>query len=397
MVAGAARGTPDPSGIGHVGRRTVLGGTVLSALATLAGCTGEGEAADSGESASATRSAAPTTAADKALVWVSWPGYMDYTDDRSKSPTLDAFTSQTGIDVDYREDIDDNVEYVGSIEAALAGKRPVQADILTLTTWMAAKLARRGVFQPFGPIDGATVIPALARPEWDPDQKLSIPWQAGLTGIAYDARRVERAITSISEIFTRADLKGRLGVLSEYDDAIGMTLLGQGKDAATATPGDVEAAIGFLGDEKKRGQIQGFYGNDFVDELTSGRLAASIAWSGDVLQAQADNPYLKFVVPEEGLMIWADNLLVPAASTRSKLVTQLVDYYYQPQVAAKVAAWVNYICPVEGAQDAMQEIDPELASSPLIFPDSSVLDRAYQLPAAAGADELRAAFAKVAG
>ncbi|MGL5930671.1 MAG: polyamine ABC transporter substrate-binding protein [Dermatophilaceae bacterium] len=396
MVAGAARGTSGPPGIRQVGRRTVLGGTALSALAALAGCTGE-ESAAPNRSASATRSAAPTTAADKALVWVNWPGYMDYTEDRSKSPTLDAFTSKTGIEVDYREDIDDNVEYVESIEAALVGKRPVQADILTLTTWMAAKLARQGLFRPFGPVDGATVIPALARPEWDPDQKLSIPWQAGLTGIAYDARRVERAITSVGEIFTRSDLKGRLGILSEYDDAIGMTLLGQGKDAATATPGDVEAAIGFLGDEKKRGQIQGFYGNDFVDELTSGRLVASIAWSGDVLQAQADNPYLKFVVPEEGLMIWADNLLVPVASTRSTLVTQLVEYYYQPQVAAKLAAWVNYICPVEGARDAMQEIDPDLANSPLIFPDSTVLDRAYQLPAAAGSDELRAAFAKVAG
>ncbi|MGL5864269.1 MAG: polyamine ABC transporter substrate-binding protein [Dermatophilaceae bacterium] len=385
-----------PTHIRRVGRRSVLGGAALSALAALAGCTDE-ESTDQNPGASTSPEADTTAAADGELVWFSWPGYIDYSDDESKRPTLDAFMSKTGIKVDYREDIDDNVDYVNSIKGPLVAKKSVDADIITLTTWMAASLARQDLFRPFGPVEGAAIIPALARPDWDPEQKLSVPWQAGLTGIAYDARRVDRAITSIGEIFTRSDLKGRLGVLSEFDDSIGLTLLGQGKDAATATPGDVEAAVGFLGDEKKRGQIRGFYGNEFVEELASGRLVASMAWSGDVLQAQAENPYLKFVVPEEGLMIWADNLMMPAASTRSALVTQLVDYYYQPQVAAKVAAWVNYICPVEGARDAMQEIDPDLADNPLIFPDSSVLERTYQLPAAAGADELRAAFAKVVG
>ncbi|MGL4742894.1 MAG: polyamine ABC transporter substrate-binding protein [Dermatophilaceae bacterium] len=396
MIAGVARGTSAPPHVKQVGRRAVVGGAALSALAALAGCSDD-ESPESSGSASPTRSSAAADPADQSLVWSNWPGYMDYTDDEKKRPTLDTFVSQTGIEVDYREDIDDNVEYVDSIEADLMDKKPIDADVITLTTWMAAKLARRKVFRPFGPITSAAVIPALARPDWDPEQELSVPWQAGLTGIAYDARKVDRAITSIAEIFTRSDLKGRVGLLSEFDDTVGLTLLSQGTDAATATSNDVEAAIGFLGEQKERGQINGFFGNDFVDELASGRLAASLAWSGDVLQAQADNPYLKFVVPDEGLMIWADNLVVPAASTRAPLVAKLVEYYYQPRVAAKVAAWVNYICPVEGARDAMQGIDPDLAQSPLIFPDSSVLERTYQLSAAASADELRDAFDEVVG
>ena len=159
----------------------------------------------------------------------------------------------------------------------------------------------------------------------------------------------------------------------------------------------VDSAVDLLADQTKAGRFAGYFGNDFIDALGAGEVAACMAWSGDVLQAQLDNPYLKFVIPEEGLMIWSDSLIVPTASRQADAVARLAAYFYNPTVAAKVAAWVNYICPVVGAQEEMERIDPDLALSPLIFPDTTILDRSYQFTSLPTEDDqrLRSDFAAI--
>ena len=385
---------------GRVGRRAFLG---LAGVA-LAGCSGgdRGTTAPTATvtSASPTATSTFTTAAaeDRALVWATWPDYIDV-DEEGGRPTLAAFSAQSGIPVTYEEVIEDNEEYVASVRDALEAGEPIGADIVTLTTWMAATLVQEGLMQPFGPGESAArIIPALAAPAWDPEQAYSVPWQAGLTGIAYDARQVERAIGSVTELLAREDLRGRIGLLTDFSDTVGMALLARGVALASATETDVADAIASLREQQEQGAFVGFYGNEYLDALADGSVVASLAWSGDILQAQADNPYLKFVVPEEGLVIWADNLLVPAASAQAEAARALADYYYRPDVAAQVAAWVNYICPVVGAQEAMEALDPALAANPFIFPDRTILDRSYQLPPLPGGAESaqRAAFADLA-
>lgn len=385
---------------GRVGRRAFLG---LAGVA-LAGCSGgdRGTTAPTATvtSASPTATSTFTTAAaeDRALVWATWPDYIDV-DEEGGRPTLAAFSAQSGIPVTYEEVIEDNEEYVASVRDALEAGEPIGADIVTLTTWMAATLVQEGLMQPFGPGESAArIIPALAAPAWDPEQAYSVPWQAGLTGIAYDARQVERAIGSVTELLAREDLRGRIGLLTDFSDTVGMALLARGVALASATETDVADAIASLREQQEQGAFVGFYGNEYLDALADGSVVASLAWSGDILQAQADNPYLKFVVPEEGLVIWADNLLVPAASAQAEAARALADYYYRPDVAAQVAAWVNYICPVVGAQEAMEALDPDLAANPFIFPDRTILDRSYQLPPLPGGAESaqRAAFADLA-
>lgn len=382
----------------RVGRRALLG----AAAAALAACSGDPEA-DPTTTATTTASPGPTfgTAApeDRALVWATWPDYIDVDDDGGR-PTLAAFTASAGIPVAYEEIIEDNDEYVDSVRSQLEGREPIGADIVTLTTWMAANLVQDGLMQPFGPGESAArIIPALAAPSWDPEQAYSVPWQAGLTGIAYDAREVDRAIGSVSELFTREDLRGRVGLLKDFSDTVGLALLARGISLAGASESDVAEVIADLGEQQEQGVFAGFYGNEYLDALADGSVTACLAWSGDILQAQVDNPYLKFVVPEEGLVIWADNLLVPAGSVQAEAARLLADYFYRPDVAATVAAWVNYICPVVGAQEAMEALDPTLAANPLIFPDRSILDRSFQLPPLPGEAEetQRAAFAEIAG
>ena len=388
--------TPRPGR--RVGRRALLG----AAAAALTACSGDPEDAPT-PSGTTTASPAPTfaTAApqDRALVWATWPDYIDVDDDGGR-PTLAAFTASSGIPVTYEEVIEDNEEYVASIRAQLDAREPIGADIVTLTTWMAASLVQDGLMQPFGPGESAArVIPALAAPSWDPDQAFSVPWQAGLTGIAYDARQVDRAIGSVSELFTREDLHGKVGLLKDFSDTVGLALLTRGISLAGAGESDVAEVIADLGEQDEQGMFAGFFGNEYLDALADGSVTACLAWSGDILQAQVDNPYLKFVVPEEGLVIWADNLLVPAGSEQAEAARLLADYFYRPDVAATVAAWVNYICPVVGAQEAMEALDPTLAANPLIFPDRSILDRSFQLPPLPGEAEetQRAASAEIAG
>jgi spermidine/putrescine transport system substrate-binding protein len=386
---------PSAPPLRRVPRRAVLG--VVGAA--LAACSGDPDTPPTSTTATATP--APTfstaTGEQRTLTWATWPDYIDV-DEEGGRPTLAAFTAASGIPVTYEEVIEDNDEYVDSVREPLEAGEPIGADIVTLTTWMAARLVQDGRMQPFGPGESAErIIPALAAPSWDPDQAYSVPWQAGLTGIAYDARAVDRAIGSVSELFDREDLRGRVGMLTDYSDTVGMALLARGVSLPSASESDIADGIAQLAELQEQGVFAGFYGNEYLDALADGSVVASLAWSGDILQAQVDNPYLKFVVPEEGLVIWADNLLVPAGSVQSEAARLLADYFYRPDVAATVAAWVNYISPVVGAQEAMESLDPDLAANPLIFPDSTVLDRSFQLPTLEGGaeDTQRAAFGEI--
>jgi spermidine/putrescine transport system substrate-binding protein len=379
-------------------RRTLL--TMLGAAA-LGGCSAgsDGTASPPTKSPAATAVAAGST--DKTVIWSNWPNYIDVRKKAPRHPTLAAFTAKTGIEVTYREVIEDNNSFVKTIDTDLRAHHAVGTDLMCLTSWMGARLVRDGEVRQLDrsllPTAKKNLIGALANPSWDPGRRYSMPWQAGLTGIAYDATKVDRAIGSIKELLTRKDLAGRVSLLTEFNDSVGAAALVGGADLTDLTVAEVEKALDTIAAAKQSGHVRHFYGNEFIKALKSGTVAACLAWSGDVLQAQLTNPNIKFVAPEEGLMIWSDDFLMPGASVHSTQAAQLIDFFYQPEIAAKVAAWVNYICPVAGAQEQMVKIDPDLALSPLIFPDASILNRSFQFPSLEKADDtrLRAQFASI--
>ncbi|MGL5826862.1 MAG: ABC transporter substrate-binding protein [Nocardioides sp.] len=385
-------------------RRQMLAGLAASSLAACSTDRKTSSATGSPQEGRTSGSTADPGA--KGLVWAQWPGYIDKDESEKKRPTLDAFIAETGIKVEYREVINDNVEYLDGtdktpgIRPKLEAKQPIGADVVTLTTWLASRLVRADLMQPILPAGseaGGKVISALARPDFDPEQRYTMPWQAGITGIAYDARKVDRAIGSLDELFTRSDLKGRVGILTEFADTAGIAMLALGKDLGAGSVVDAADGVDYLQSLNEQGWFGGYYGNNFVKALDKEKVVATLAWSGDTIQAQFENPFMKFVIPEEGAMIWADNLMMPKASKAAGAAAKLVEYYYQPEVAAQLAAYVNYICPVDGAQEAMLKVDPDLAENPLIFPNQSLLDRCYQYPTLPIADDdaLRAQFDKI--
>jgi spermidine/putrescine transport system substrate-binding protein len=180
-------------------------------------------------------------------------------------------------------------------------------------------------------------------------------------------------VKSFEELLTRDDLKGKISLLTEMRDTMGFLLKVTGSDPSDFSEDDWHNALDKLQAVVSTGQVRAFTGNEYIQDLAAGNIVACEAWSGDVIQAQFDNPAIKFVAPEEGLMLWSDNMLVPNLAQHQTNAELWMNYYYQPDVAAKLAAWVNYICPVQGAQQEMEKIDPSLVDNPLIFPDAATL------------------------
>ncbi|SCL19198.1 polyamine ABC transporter substrate-binding protein [Micromonospora inyonensis] len=360
-----------------VSRRDLLSGALGSAAllaggGALAGCgTEAARQADEG-CVSEDRSAS-----EKKLIFSNWPQYLDVdAADESKRPTLDAFQTETGIQVTYTEDINDNNEFFGKVRNQLAGCQSIDRDLIVLTDWMAARMIRLGWIQKLDPAKlpnvQANLLPSLKGRSFDPENRLAVPWQTGLAGLAYNGG-VTREIRTLDELLTRPDLKGRVTALSEMRDTIGLLLQAKGHDPTNFTEAQFDDALATLKRAVDSGQIRRFTGNDYAPELARGDIAACIGWSGDIIQLGFDNDKIRFVVPDSGAILYSDDLLVPNKATHRANAEALINYYYQPTVAAKLAAHVNYICPVQGAQAEMEKIDPELAANPLIFPDDAML------------------------
>ncbi|TDC32134.1 spermidine/putrescine ABC transporter substrate-binding protein [Micromonospora sp. KC213] len=358
-------------------RRGLLTGAaaLLAAGGTLAGC---GTRAAT-QTETGCRSEDRSTAEQK-LTFSNWPQYLDVDEsDPAKRPTLDAFVARTGIQVTYTEDINDNNEFLGKVQQQLASCRSIDRDIIVLSDWMAARMIRLGWIQQLDPARipnvTANLLPSLRDRSFDPQNRLAVPWQAGLAGLAYNGS-VTREIRTVDELLTRPDLKGRVTALSEMRDTMGLLLQSNGHDPANFTPAQFDDALAKLKKAVDSGQIRRFTGNDYTPELARGDIAACVAWSGDVIQLSAENEKIRFVSPESGLLLYSDDTLVPNRATHKGHAETLINYYYEPAVAARLAAYVNYICPVRGAQAEMEKIDPELATNPLIFPGEDLLRKA---------------------
>ena len=345
-------------------RTTGVSAMALSSGTLLAACGTEGTVQTEESCESTDRSAQ-----EKELVFSNWPLYID--EKGKRLPTLEDFEKQTGIDVTYNTDVNDNNQFFAKVRNQLGACESTERDIFVLTDWMAARMISLGWVQELDhdnlPNVDANLTPSLQNPAWDPGRKYSVPWQSGLTGIAYNAKYTSK-VSSFEELLTRPDLKGKVSLLTEMGDTMGFMLRLVGADPNNFTDEEWQAALDRLEEVVASGQVRQFTGNEYTRPLNKGDLVACEAWSGDVIAMQYDNPDIRFVTPTEGLSLWSDNMMVPNKAEHKTNAEKLMNYYYDPMVAARLAAWVNYICPVEGAEEAMEQVDPTLVGNPLIFP-----------------------------
>ena len=268
---------------------------------------------------------------------------------------------------------------------------------------MASKLIQLGYVQP---LDHSRIPniknlqPALLNVPFDKGRKYSLTWQSGITGIAQNPQATGgRTIDSMDQLLTDTSLRGKVTLLTEMRDTVGLTLLDLGYDCEEFTDEQFNKAIAKLQKAVNAKQIRQFTGNDYAQGLVSGDIAACLAWTGDVVQLKADNPDLVFRFPPAGYTLWSDNFVIPVRTQHKKNAETLINYYYNPAVAAKVAEAVDYITPVVGTQAILAKQDPAIAKNQLIFPTSVTLSKAKGFMELDAAQEKRysAAFAKLSG
>ena len=340
----------------QLSRRSLFAGVgAVSAAGALAACSSGSGGADVGT-----------------VRWANWTEYLDYDEDTQENPTLVEFEKLTGIKVSHKETVLDNDEFTAPLLEKLQSKKDIGYDLVTLTDWMTARWIRLGYTQKFDSAElpnRSNVLDTLKNPSFDPGREQSIPWQGIMAGIGWNKEKIPGGIKSLDQLFAPAN-KGKVLALTEMRDTMGIIMLYQGVDPSKPfTEDKFMNAIAFLEKKVKDGFIIGFRGNEYTQDLRAGNANAVIGWSGDMFQlaAESDGKF-DFAIPESGGCISTDNFMIPSTSTNAVNASKMVNYYYDPTVAATVAAWVNYICPVKGAQEAMEKVDPSLANSEYIFP-----------------------------
>ncbi|MGV9789947.1 polyamine ABC transporter substrate-binding protein [Streptomyces sp. NPDC003435] len=349
-------------------------------------------------------SADDRSAKEKTVNFSNWTEYIDVDDSGKRHPTLAAFQKKTGISVRYTEDINDNNEFFGKIKPQLAAGQETGRDLIVLTDWLAARLIRLGWVQKLDPAHlphaFANLSPQFRTPDWDPGRAYSYPWQGISTVIAYNKKALDGVeVRSVSDLLDNPKLKGRVGFLSEMRDSVGMTLLDMGKDPADFTDDDYDAAIARLQKGVDKGQIRRFTGNDYTADLAKGDFAACVAWAGDVVQLKADSPDVDFIIPDSGYVTSTDNMLIPNKARHKTNAERLIDFFYEPEQAAALAAYINYVTPVDDVKPWLAKIDRDAADNPLIVPDKAMQAKSHAFRSLSQKEETayEEKFAKLTG
>jgi spermidine/putrescine transport system substrate-binding protein len=352
-------------------RRMGIGAGALSLSALLAACGTEGTAPSGGDEEEE-KDPLTTTQIQGELDFANWPLYIDKAG--GQRPTLNDFTKATDIEVNYKEVIDDNQSFFGTIQEPLANGQEAGWDLIVVTDWLIAKMISLGYLEQIDqdriPNFYEHAGQIYQNRTYDPGNRYSVPWQSGMTGIGYNPELTGREITSLDDLFDPA-FEGQVGMLTEMRDTMNLVLLNLGIEPKNATNADAEAAQKKLLEQRDAGIVRQYYGNGYADALARGDLALTMAWSGDIFILQLDNPELEFVVPEEGAILWTDNLAIPQNAPHPIDAMEMMNFVYQPDIAAQIAAYVNYITPVPEAQpilaDAKDAYSRQVSKSPLVF------------------------------
>jgi len=401
-----------------VSRRTILKGAALGGVATfIAACAGarSSPAPTSGTTAAPGASDAPASEGPKEvtgpLMFANWPAYIDLAGDAGEageyqpgsSPSLVDFEAEYGVQVDYQEKIGDNSTFVETIKPALVAGLATGWDLMVLTDWMASKIVTNGwaekIDQTSVPNAVANVADSLKGYPWDPNMDYHYPWQSGMTGVGYNAKTL--ADNGIAEPTKIADLwaipADKLTFLSEARDTFGLGLLKLGIDAnpETVTDADIEAVradIQPLVDGGLR-----FTGNEYLQDFAQKKVWAAFVWSGDLASSGGEDD--RFIVPEEGVLIWTDNMLIPKGAANKYTAELMMNYVFDPAIAAQIAAYIYYVSPVKGADAEIAALDPDAATNPLLFPTPEMVEKMHSFQALSEEQEvvLNEAYASLSG
>jgi len=363
---------PDPRLMSRItssraSRRRFLGGGAAAAAALalgpsfLAACGSD-----------ATKSAGPSVTegpASGSLRISNWPLYM-------ADGFVADFQKASGLTVDYKEDFNDNEQWFAKVKEPLSRKQDIGADLVVPTTFMASRIQQLGWLNEItdaGWSNKKNLRDDLLEASVDPGRKFSAPYMSGLVGIAYNKAATGRDIKTIDDMWD-PKFKGKVSLFTDSQDALGMLMMSQGNSPAEPNSDAIKKAVDLVKEQKDKGQIRRFTGNDYADDLAAGNIAIAQAYSGDVVQLQADNPDLVFVVPESGGTTFVDTMVIPYTTQNQNAAEAWINYVYDRVNYAKLVAFVQYVPVLSDMTDELNKLDPKLASNPLINPPKATLD-----------------------
>lgn len=348
--------------------------------------TGSGSSSSSSSAAPADGKAGPDKSeAEKIVNFSNWVSYIDVdANDKNKRPTLDNFKTETGITVNYTEDVNSNDDFFAKIHQQLAAGQDTGRDLAVLSDWMIGKLRQLGYLEA---LDLANIpnfknlLPEAADPAYDPGRKHTVPWALGFTLMGVNLKSAgltaaQAQQLSIKDMMTDTKYKGKVGYFAEMEDGVGFGLLATGADPAKFTDDQFGAAVAYVQKARDANQIRQFTGNDYINDLTSGNYAMCMAYSGDI--AQIDDPNIVWVIPAEGMLWFADNMCVPAMASHKTNAEKFMNYMLEPKVGAALDDFISYIPSMRGADTAMQDVDKNALQNRLIFPDAATKAKAHE-------------------
>jgi spermidine/putrescine transport system substrate-binding protein len=357
-------------------RRFLLGGAAAAAALavgpTLLTACGSGGGPGA---ASSTTAADDGAAATGSLRVSNWPLYI-------ADGFVAEFQKATGLTVDYKEDYNDDEEWFAKNKEPLSRKQDIGCDLVIPSETIAARLIRLGWLSEIQESrwpNKKNLQPALLNSTIDPGRKFTAPYMSGLVGLAYNRAVTGRDINKIDDLWDPA-YKGKVSMLSDTQDGLGMVMLSQGSSPQEPSTESVQKAVDLVREQKDKGQIRKFTGNDYTNDLAAGNIAVAQAYSGDIVQLQADNPDLKFVIPESGGTMTLQSMVMPYTTQNQKAAEAWIDYVYEPANYVKLVAYTQYIPVLKDITDELKKVDPAAASNPLINPPQSVLDKVKQWP-----------------
>ena len=311
-----------------------------------------------------------------------WPLYID-------GKTISDFENASGLSVNYVEEVNDNDEFFGKVQPQFSQGDAGGRSIAVTSDWMSKKMYDLGYLQKLDHDELKTVdenmIDSLKDPSFDPGRGFTVPWQSGITGLVVRSD-LAPDVKSINDLFD-PKYKGKVTFLREMRDTVPVIMKADGIDPADATKEDWLNTIDKIDQAVESGQIRRFTGNDYIQDLAKGSVVATIGWSGDAVQAQADNKNINYVQPTEGCGLWSDNMEIPVGAPNTEAAYEFMNYVYEPENMAQIVKWVNYISPVKGVKEILLDEDPSLAKNELIFPSDEFLKNCFTVDSPPGSPE----------
>jgi spermidine/putrescine transport system substrate-binding protein len=373
-------------------RRTVVRAGVaiaaLLAVLALAACGEELEGGD-GDTELEVAKAGP---AEGEFTMSTGPLYIDKGKGGVDGPggTLAEFEEKTGVSVDYLEDINSNESFFAKLRPDLTNGDSGGRDIIIATDWMAKRYADLGYVQELDkeaiPNVEENLLSTLRSPEFDPDRSFTVPWASGMTGLIVNTDEAPD-VNSVNDLFD-PKYKGKVTVLAELRDTVPLFMKADGIDPAEATKEQWLETIDKVKEAVDSGQFRDITGNEYIVDLPRGDSVAAIGWSGDAVQLALDDPAIEFRMPDEGCILWSDDMIIPVGAENPGGAYAFMNYVYEPENAAQIAAYVNYTTPVEGVREVFEKQgEDELANNELIFPSEGFTEACSTQPSLEGDDE----------